>query len=51
MKTYLSLMRIDLMLAFRNRAVIFFNYLFPFIFFFAFAEMLHAANDPKPWRL
>ena len=47
MKTYLSLMRIDLMLAFRNRAVIFFNYLFPFIFFFTFSEMLHAGKDPK----
>lgn len=47
MKPYTSLMRIDLMLAFRNRAVIFFNYLFPFIFFFAFAEMLHADKDPK----
>jgi ABC-2 type transport system permease protein len=47
MKTYVSLIHIDLLLAFRNRAVIFFNYLFPFIFFFAFAEMLHADKDPK----
>lgn len=47
MNTYLSMMRIDLKLAFRNRAVIFFNYLFPFIFFFVFSEMLHAGHDPK----
>lgn len=40
MKAYLSLIRIDLKLAFRNRAVIFFNYLFPLMFFFIFAQML-----------
>ena len=26
----------------RDRSVVFFNYLFPLIFFFAFAEMFHA---------
>ena len=35
-------MRIDLKLALRNRSVIFFNYLFPLIFFFAFAELMGA---------
>jgi imidazolonepropionase-like amidohydrolase/ABC-type multidrug transport system permease subunit len=44
MRPYLALMRIDLKLALRNRSVIFFNYLFPLIFFFAFAEMLGAAR-------
>jgi imidazolonepropionase-like amidohydrolase/ABC-type multidrug transport system permease subunit len=33
-------MRIDLKLAMRDRSVLFFNYLFPLIFFFAFAEMM-----------
>ncbi len=37
MKTYLSLISIDLKLVGRQRAVIFFNYLFPLIFFFIFA--------------
>jgi len=39
MKTYLSLIAIDLKLAARLRAVIFFNYLFPLIFFFIFATV------------
>jgi len=42
MKAYLSLIRIDLKLAFRNRSVIFFNYLFPLMFFFIFAQMMGA---------
>jgi imidazolonepropionase-like amidohydrolase/ABC-type multidrug transport system permease subunit len=41
-KSYLALIRIDLKLAFRQRAVIFFNYLFPMIFFFVFAQALGA---------
>ena len=40
MRPYLALMRIDLKLAMRDRSVLFFNYLFPLIFFFAFAEMM-----------
>src|ERR1700690_1838129 len=40
MRPYLALMRIDLKLAARDRSVIFFNYLFPLIFFFGFAEMM-----------
>jgi imidazolonepropionase-like amidohydrolase/ABC-type multidrug transport system permease subunit len=41
-RSYLALIRIDLKLAFRQRAVIFFNYLFPMIFFFVFAQALGA---------
>lgn len=44
MRPYLAMMRIDLVLALRNRSVIFFNYLFPLIFFFGFAEMMGAAR-------
>jgi imidazolonepropionase-like amidohydrolase/ABC-type multidrug transport system permease subunit len=42
MKPYIALIKIDLKLAMRNRAVIFFNYLFPLIFFFIFAQANHA---------
>ncbi len=37
MKAFLAFLKIDLKLAMRNRAVLFFNYLFPMIFFFMFA--------------
>lgn len=47
MKTYLSLIAIDLKLAARQRAVIFFNYLFPLIFFFIFATVFPARQNPK----
>lgn len=47
MKTYLSLIAIDLKLVARQRAVIFFNYLFPLIFFFIFATVFPARRDPK----
>lgn len=36
MKAFLAFLKIDLKLARRNRAVLFFNYLFPLIFFFMF---------------
>ncbi len=42
MKPYLALIKVDLKLAFRDKAVIFFNYLFPLIFFFVFAGLLKA---------
>src|SRR5438309_3152062 len=42
MKTYLALIRTDIRLAFRQRVVIFFNYLMPFAFFFIFAQSSHA---------
>lgn len=42
MKSYKALIAIDLKLALRNRSVIFFNYLFPLIFFFIFGQAMHA---------
>lgn len=45
MKGYLELILIDLKLAFRDKAVIFFNYLFPLIFFFIFAEVFNARES------
>src|SRR5580698_10793024 len=41
MKSYKALIALDLKLALRNRAVIFFNYLFPLIFFI-FGQAMHA---------
>ena len=42
MKSFLALLKIDLKLAARNRAVLFFNYFFPLIFFFVFAQLFDA---------
>ncbi len=42
MKAFLAFLKIDLKLARRNRAVLFFNYLFPLFFFFVFAQMFDA---------
>jgi ABC-2 type transport system permease protein len=45
MKAYLALIAIDLKLALRQRTVIFFNYLFPLIFFFTFGVFLGARDN------
>ena len=42
MKAYLALLIIDLKLAFRNKAVLFFNYFFPLILFFVFGQFMGA---------
>jgi imidazolonepropionase-like amidohydrolase/ABC-type multidrug transport system permease subunit len=42
MRAYKALIGLDLKLALRQRSVIFFNYLFPLIFFFVFAQAFHA---------
>jgi ABC-type multidrug transport system permease subunit len=42
MKPYLALVRVNLRLALRERIAIFFNYIFPLVFFFAFGSLLHA---------
>jgi len=42
MKPYLALTTNELRLAFRDKQVLFFNYLFPLIFFFFLSTMLHA---------
>ena len=41
-KGFLAQAEINLKLTYRDRTVIFFNYLFPLIFFFIFAQMFHA---------
>lgn len=42
MNAYLTLIKIDIRLAFRQRIVIFFSYLMPLAFFFIFAQISHA---------
>lgn len=42
MKPYLALLRNDVRLAYRQKTVIFFNYLMPLMFFFLFAQVNHA---------
>jgi imidazolonepropionase-like amidohydrolase/ABC-type multidrug transport system permease subunit len=44
MRAYLALFRSNLQLTLRDRSVLFFNYAFPFIFFFAFAEVFGAGK-------
>jgi imidazolonepropionase-like amidohydrolase/ABC-type multidrug transport system permease subunit len=41
-KAFLAQAEINLKLTYRDRTVIFFNYMFPLIFFFIFAQMFHA---------
>jgi ABC-2 type transport system permease protein len=45
-KSYLALIAIDLKLALRRPAVIFFNYLFPLMFFFIFGMLFKAGRVP-----
>ena len=44
MRAYLALFKNNMRLTLRDRSVLFFNYLFPLIFFFAFAELFHAGT-------
>ncbi len=44
MRAYIALFRSNLKLTLRDRSVVFFNFLFPFIFFFGFAELFHAGT-------
>ena len=44
MRAYIALFRSNMQLTLRDRSVLFFNYLFPFIFFFAFAELFKAGT-------
>jgi imidazolonepropionase-like amidohydrolase/ABC-type multidrug transport system permease subunit len=44
MRTYLALFRNNMRLTLRDRSVLFFNFLFPFLFFFGFSELFHAGN-------
>jgi imidazolonepropionase-like amidohydrolase/ABC-type multidrug transport system permease subunit len=41
MKSYIALIQLDLKLALRQKSVLFFNYMFPLIFFVVFAQVMH----------
>ncbi len=41
MKSYVALIQLDLKLALRQKSVLFFNYMFPLIFFVVFAQAMH----------
>lgn len=45
MQTYIALIRMNLRLSIRDRSVVFFNYLFPMIFFFIFAQLMKAEQS------
>lgn len=42
MNAYIAMIRMNLQLTLRDRTVLFFNYIFPLIFFFVFGELMHA---------
>ena len=42
MKAYVALTQNELRLAFRDKQVLFFNFIFPLIFFFLFSAITHA---------
>src|SRR5580693_4816093 len=42
MKAYIAQIRMNLRLTMRDRTVLFFNYMFPLLFFFMFGQMMHA---------
>ncbi len=44
MKPYLEMIKTDLRLALRMKGVLFFNYVFPLLFFFVFAEFMDAGQ-------
>ncbi len=46
MRSYIALIKNNLLLMGRDRAVLFFSYLFPLTFFFLFAQVFHAAENP-----
>jgi len=45
LKSYLALIKVDIKLALRQRTVIFFNYLFPLVFFFTFGAIFRAGQS------
>ena len=46
MRSYLAAIKSNLQLMARDRAVLFFSYLFPLMFFFLFAQLFDGAKSP-----
>lgn len=51
MKAFLALLEVDLKLTLRNKSALFFNYLFPLIFFFMFGQMMDAKQGSAVLRV
>lgn len=51
MKAFLALLEIDLKLTLRDKSALFFNYLFPLIFFFLFGQMMDAGQGSAILRV
>ena len=46
MRPYIALFKSNMRLTLRDRAVLFFNYVFPLLFFFGFAGLFAGAGGP-----
>jgi imidazolonepropionase-like amidohydrolase/ABC-type multidrug transport system permease subunit len=51
MRAYIAQIRTNLLLTFRDRSVLFFNYLFPLIFFFLFGQLMHAERGGAVFQI
>src|SRR5579862_2615954 len=51
MRAYLAQIRMNLRLTFRDRSVLFFNYIFPLIFFFIFGQLMHAERGGAVFQI
>src|SRR5215475_3775037 len=51
MNAYLAQIRMNLRLTFRDRTVLFFNYIFPLIFFFIFGQLMHAERGAAVFQV
>ncbi|MBZ5601199.1 MAG: amidohydrolase family protein [Acidobacteriia bacterium] len=51
MRAYIAQIRMNLRLTFRDRTVLFFNYVFPLIFFFIFGQLMHAERGGAVFQI
>src|SRR5688500_4107717 len=51
MKAFLALLEVDVKLTLRDKSALFFNYLFPLMFFFMFAQMFDARQGAAILRV
>ncbi len=51
MRAYIAQIRTNLRLTFRDRGVLFFNYVFPLMFFFIFGQLMHAERGGAVYQV
>ncbi len=51
MRAYIAQIRTNLRLTFRDRGVLFFNYIFPLMFFFIFGQLMHAERGGAVFQI